>query len=220
MIATDELKTNGYTIVSGALSEAALSEVLAATDAMISDWHAGRIDDADFWNYSYTAGEPQSLIRVLFRIQHLETKHGCVRKIVERDSFPLLVRSVLGEGAWPSAFALNIKTRYSGPIAWHRDLTDVPPGTVFNFSIYGEDSGPDNGCFEAVPGSHLLPDDVPMPKETPPGAVPVTARRGDIIVHDVRLMHGSRICTAGEGRRSVCIEYRPAGLKESSAAGL
>lgn len=213
MIATDELKTKGYTVVSGALSDAAIAEVLAATDSMISDWHEGKIDDADFWNYSYKDGGPQKVVKVLFRIQHLETKHGCVRKLVERDSFPRLVRSVLGEGAWPSAFALNIKTRQSGVIAWHRDLTDVPPGTVFNFSVYGDDCGLDNGCFEAVPGSHLLPDDLPLPEETPADAVPITARRGDVIVHDVRLLHGSRVCTLPRGRRSVCIEYRPAALK-------
>jgi ectoine hydroxylase-related dioxygenase (phytanoyl-CoA dioxygenase family) len=172
---------------------------------MIANWRAGRVDDKDYWSYEDAKG------CVLYRIHHLETKDARIKELAERNKLMRLVHSVVAEGATPTAFALIIKMPQLGAgVPWHRDLVSVPPNIIYNFSIYLDDSTQGNGCLEVVPGSHLFPDTFKVEDgRRPKDAHCVTARRGDIIIHDVRLVHGSAFSYSSCHRRSICIEFRP-----------
>jgi len=41
----------------------------------------------------------------------------------------------------------------------------------------------------------------------PPTAVPVPAEPGDVLVHDVRIEHGSPVSESETGRRAIVVEY-------------
>jgi ectoine hydroxylase-related dioxygenase (phytanoyl-CoA dioxygenase family) len=86
-------------------------------------------------------------------------------------------------------------------LGWHTDgLRDLAhlriPGPMLNVGIYLDDSGPEKGGLRVIPGTHkqgLLPmlfgkfyffDNRPDPRE-----VAVTARKGDLTIHDGRLWH-------------------------------
>jgi phytanoyl-CoA hydroxylase len=105
-------------------------------------------------------------------------------------------------------------------VPWHRDRTSVPPHSVCNLSVFLDDSVPENGCLEFVPGSHLLPDDADATQTCERGLIqPVPATAGDVLVHDVRIVHGSRTNTSTAYRRSIVIEFAPVGLVLTSKDG-
>jgi hypothetical protein len=200
----DGLRRNGYAVAPGLLSEAELAEVTSVCDALLEGWRAGENDDADFWVTTHFSEAP-----VLYRVHNLEKKHPSVERLIGAGPFRELLTRVMGEAAFPTAFALVVKLARGGSeIIWHRDPIEASPGTIFNFSIFLDDSDAENGCFEAVPGSHLWRDDVVVSEERPPEAVPVGARRGDVLIHDVRILHGSGRSYSERRRLSICIEFQ------------
>jgi phytanoyl-CoA hydroxylase len=155
----------------------------------------------------------KSNIWVLYRIHNLEAKHPSVRQIAEAPVLRQAVASALGEQGMSSAFALTIKMPGGGgAVPWHRDPVDNRPGRIFNFSIYLDGSFEENGCLEVLEDSHLLPLDGGVGPFRPVGAQPVMARRGDVIIHDVRLIHGSAAIVSLKRRRSIVIEFRAGDL--------
>jgi hypothetical protein len=200
----DMLKDQGYTTVHGVFQPADLDPVSKLTDSMITQWQKGMIDDSDYW--SYRSGEA----KILYRIHNLETKNELIPRLVEYPSFKSLVHEIVGESTVPTAFALVIKMSGRGAkVPWHRDPVVTPPTTIFNFSIYLDESDAENGCLAAVPGSHLYDDAYVVSTERPDNALDISAHIGDVIVHDVRLIHGSGKSMSLRQRRSIVIEFRP-----------
>ncbi len=65
--------------------------------------------------------------------------------------------------------------------------------------------------MEFAPGSHLLPDDANVAEVSERGPVQlVPAAAGDVVVHDVRVVHGSGANPGSSCRRSIIIEFTPA----------
>jgi phytanoyl-CoA hydroxylase len=207
----EQLREDGYSVVANLLSEEDLAEVTSATEELITRWQIGEIQDEDFRTYiSGKVREP-----VLYRIHNLEKKHPCIERVFEFPALVDLIHTILGEGSGPTAFALIIKMPYfGGQVPYHSDPIAVEPGTVYNFSIFLDDSTVENGCLEVVPGSHLLPPITEPFGERPEGSVFVTARAGDVVIHDVRILHGSAFSRSPKLRRSICVEFQPAHMLE------
>lgn len=199
-----ELKTNGYLRYSGLFSSGELHSLDESCHKLIGGWDAGARSDGRFWSCPDSNGDS-----VLYRIHAIETLLPEAVAVLQSTSLRSVCTSLLGTSWKPSAFALCYKAPKVGmPVPWHRDPIVTPPSCIFNLSIYLDDSGPTNGCLEVLPGSHL--DDTPVPSngERPPGAVPVCAVAGDVIVHDVRVLHGSAMNPSHQRRRALVIEIQ------------
>jgi phytanoyl-CoA hydroxylase len=158
----------------------------------------------DYWNYDVEGERP-----VLYRVHNLEKQDWPEAELLHRPELAELAARFVGEPVVPTAFALVLKEPVrAGGVPWHRDRVNVGPHTVCNLSICLDDAGPENGCLEGVPGSHLLPDDadVAVVRDTGP-RVPIPVSRGDVVVHDVRLVHGSGVNPTERWRRTIVIEY-------------
>jgi len=203
----ETLRTEGYAVVRNLLTEEELLEVSAASEQLIREWQAGELNSNDFGSYELNEVPGP----ILYSIRHLETKHPSFAQLARSEPMTGIVRRVFGGPATPTAFALIIKMpNYGGKVPYHSDPIDVPYGHVYNFSIYLDDSGPENGCFEVVPGSHLLPAMAGFIDDKPEGAVFVKMARGDVLIHDVRVVHGSAFSRSEKLRRSICVEFQPA----------
>ncbi len=201
----ETLKAEGYAVVRNLLTEKELLEVSAASEQLIREWQGREISSNDFGSYELNEVPGP----ILYCIRHLETKHPSFEQLAWSEPMTDIVRRVFGGPATPTAFALIIKMPYyGGKVPYHSDPIDVPYGHVYNFSIYLDDSGPENGCFEVVPGSHLLPAKPGMFDEKPEGAVFVKTSRGDVLIHDVRVVHGSAFSRSEKLRRSICVEFQ------------
>ncbi|MFC4032397.1 phytanoyl-CoA dioxygenase family protein [Streptomyces polygonati] len=165
----------------------------------------------DYWNYEVDGSQRP----VLYRVHQLEKQDWPEAELLHRPELARLAAEFIGDPVVPTAFALVLKEPVrAGGVPWHRDRSDVGPGTVCNLSICLDDATPDNGCLEGVPGSHLLPDDVDVLAVRDAGPrVPIPVSRGDVVVHDVRLVHGSGGNRTDRWRRTIVIEFADPALR-------
>jgi len=110
------------------------------------------------------------------------------------------VENLYGPDFVPFAESIVIKLPENGAaFAWHQDgnfKTGVQRERGVNFGIYLYRSTEENGCLYVIPQSHKLGKvDLKTMVETHgqhlPGAIPVPAMPGDVVVHSRNLVHGS-----------------------------
>lgn len=126
------------------------------------------------------------------------------------------VASLYGPDFTPFAESIVIKLPDVGaPFDWHQDgsfKTGWAPERGVNFGLYLHTSNDENGCLQVIPASHKAgrADLQRMITEHGmhlPGAVPVHAEPGDVIVHSRNLIHGSFPNTSSAMRVTVYFGY-------------
>ncbi len=133
---------------------------------------------------------------------------AAVRQLVGGDAFATSVPSLVFK-----------VPRHGAPAPWHQDPVEVFRFPVFNMDIYLDDATVDNACLWVLPGSHLAgyhskgtnPEFIASwtggLEHDAEGAVPVEARRGDVIFHATTLVHGSFWNRSEDLRRTVYFHF-------------
>ncbi len=126
-------------------------------------------------------------------------------------------------------FLVKKPGRTDAVFAWHQDLgywpTGTPDTTTATFSLALDDADEATGCLRVVPGSqreptlrphrpahasrdrsHVLAAELTDADEV----VPLPVRRGDVTVHDERIVHGSPGNATDRWRRTYVIAFRTA----------
>lgn len=158
---------------------------------------------------------------VPFRIEYpLAKSHACVQLM--GHSFILRCMEQLLETVdfVPTWDSLVFKMEGDGvPIRWHRDASAESVGfdtPAIDVGFYLDAANADLGnCLWVVPGSHKWPDflagqlGLHLTKAgfNRNGAVPVAVQPGDVILHNILVLHGSSSSTSPL-RRTVYYEYR------------
>lgn len=199
------LAQNGFARVRATFSSEELELADRETRTLINGWMRGDHADADFWTWR-PPNQPSS---ILYRIHNLERRSPAVAQLIRVGKLPRLAETVLGAPCRATACALTLKLEGCGlAVPWHRDPISAPPQTVYNFSIYLDQSDATNGALEAIPSSHLQPNMDWSDENTPPLATRLDAKPGDILIHDVKLLHGSPACRGNRQRRAIVVEYQ------------
>ena len=106
-------------------------------------------------------------------------------------------------------------------VPWHRD--DWPAGDerIFNIDLYPDRSTVENSCVWVVPGSHKWDDATArewiargQSDFALPGAVPAEVEPGDVLLHHVKVLHGSTANASQSLRRVIYFDNRAAGWNE------
>jgi hypothetical protein len=103
-------------------------------------------------------------------------------------------------------------------VPWHRDgNAQTGDERIFNIDIYPDRSTVENSCVWAVPGSHKWEQEKAMEwvkrgRENfdLPGAVPAEMQPGDVLLHHVKVLHGSTVNKSHDLRRVVYFDNRAA----------
>ena len=126
-----------------------------------------------------------------------------------------VVQRLLGENFVCAAEALVFKKEGNGrEVSVHADCDPADPRLsplVFNVDYYLDDSTEDNGCLWAAPGTHKLNlpyKDIAAQGFAFPGLVPVPAKAGDVLLHNVRTVHGSHASQGKALRRTIYYEFQ------------
>lgn len=90
-----------------------------------------------------------------------------------------------------------------------------------NIGIYLDDADSGDGCLYYVPGTHEKLQDISSLTRNYgwnlPGMVEQAANAGDMLIHDIMVLHGSQPKQAPGCRRTIYIEMRPlAGILQSA----
>lgn len=206
-LALPVLTSRGFAVVPSVVTGEPRSDLRSEAESLIERFESGH-RSSDFWSFTST----RSGLEVLYRVHNLEQQDAPLAAALFASG-PLhdLAAAILGRPAFARVAALIVKVPFhAAAVPWHRDRTDLPPGTAVNLSLFLDDSTADNGCLEFVPRSHLLADDadaLEVSRQTP--VVAVEAKAGDVAVHDVRVVHASRPNASGQPRRSIVMEFLP-----------
>lgn len=134
---------------------------------------------------------------------------------------PFILRSVAkiqGVNFIPTWDSLVVKIpNQAASVPWHRDAL-VPDGCtdqrpIFNVDFY-LDQADLKSCLWVIPGSNHWATDAAEERCAQPGfdvsdAVPVPMNPGDVIFHNIQLLHGSPEGDGNALRRTVYYEFRP-----------
>jgi ectoine hydroxylase-related dioxygenase (phytanoyl-CoA dioxygenase family) len=131
----------------------------------------------------------------------------------------------MGPDLIPTWDAMVLKMPGEGIIVpWHRDAGTefVGDRPIFNVDFYLDEASQDN-CVWIIPGSHKW--DAQRAQQeiehmnrngfSTENAVPATMQPGDVLFHDILVLHGSPASTSQHVRKVVYYEFRTAHVEES-----
>ncbi|MGF1665727.1 MAG: phytanoyl-CoA dioxygenase family protein [Acidimicrobiia bacterium] len=126
-----------------------------------------------------------------------------------------VAESMCGPNFVPTYESLVFKQEGDGAaVAWHQDAVHPRKWRIFNFDLYLDESLSGAGALWVVPGSHLSKHDVCAVADdhgwNVPGAVEVEMGPGDVLLHDVMILHGSPATEGNALRRTIYYEFRAA----------
>jgi phytanoyl-CoA hydroxylase len=217
-ITDDEIRffdANGYVICRGVLHEDELTNVQRETARLIDEIQSGGPADAK-------CGRGPEGIPYYLNYLHSNPNSFSLRLLAHPFVGDLLTRMV-GPDFIPLWESLVFKLPGNGSsVPWHRDdLSISGDERVFNIDIYPDYSTVENSCVWVVPGSHLW--EQPLALEWVkrgqkdfdlPGAVPAEVAPGDVLLHHVKVLHGSTVNHSNSLRRVIYFDNRAASWNE------
>jgi phytanoyl-CoA hydroxylase len=134
-----------------------------------------------------------------------------------------LLTRMVGADFIPLWEALVFKLPGNGSsVPWHRDDHSITGNErVFNIDIYPDYSTVENSCVWVVPSSHVWETEKAMEWIARgkqdfdlPGAVPAEMEPGDVLLHHVKVLHGSTVNQSKSLRRVIYFDNRAASWNE------
>jgi len=225
--------TKGYLIIKNALSPIELQNLQNETMDMIDhiDEFKG---DPDYWfnddiphnwyqSYSpYESDGSVDSVRtgVPFRIEYPVDKSLACKYLMGHPFVLMATQRLLGTGDFiPTWDSLVFKQPGEGvPIKWHRDASaeSVDKIPAIDIGFYLDHANVRlNNCLYVIPGSNNWDDTIAssmidfLTKDgfKKIGAEPVEVEPGDVVLHNILILHGSPACNSPL-RRTVYYEYR------------
>lgn len=134
-----------------------------------------------------------------------------------------LLTRMVGPDFIPCYESLVFKLPGNGSsVPWHRDGNARTGGErIFNIDLYPDRSTVENSCVWVIPGSHLWEHERAWEMAARgreqfelPGAVPAEMEPGDVLLHHVKVLHGSTVNHSQELRRVVYFDNRAVSWNE------
>ena len=204
---------NGFLVVRNVLSGAELVTIQEAMTELINKApeHQGDPD------YLYGKGE-QTGEAILRRIEYVIDKHDPMKALMGHSFILRSIELLQGPNFIPTWDSMVIKMPNEGiSVPWHRDAampdTDEPLKPIFNVDFYLDNSDL-KSCVWVIPGSNNWSAEDATARIAEPGfktddAIPVPLNAGDVIFHNILVLHGSPAGCGNALRRTVYYEFRP-----------
>ncbi len=189
----------------------------------------GLIEDAQLQpDFEYGEG-PGSGAPVLRRVEYVVDKLPSCRRLLAHSTLLAIVAQLQGPDTIPTWDSMVVKMPGDGVVVpWHRDDSEhkiVDGIPIFNIDVYVDDTDEHTELW-ALPGSHAWSDHDAWTEAfrrmdgdefVTDGATRLAMHAGDVLLHDIRLLHGSPPSMGGRLRRVVYLEFRP--VKAERAVG-
>ncbi|WP_125130462.1 phytanoyl-CoA dioxygenase family protein [Microbacterium sp. 10M-3C3] len=204
---------DGYVVLRDRVPADLVERLRAASGRWIADGRSGTaLADGDpDYNFARRGGHD-----VLFRVNYLHSKgEEASLELLGSPAILGIAESLAGPSFVPTYESLVFKAAGDGaPIEWHQDAVHPRTRRIFNVDVYLDDSRIGNGALRVAPGSQRRPVDICALRDEygwdAPGVVQVEMSPGDVLVHDVMIVHGSEPTSGGDLRRTIYYEFRAA----------
>lgn len=207
---------NGYLILRGVVTGEELRQLQASMNALTIYGSETVRNDPDFmYGAGHKTGRP-----VLRRIEYVIDKSDSCKALLGHPFILRSVEKIIGKDLIPTWDSMVLKMPGEGIIVpWHRDagtefVGDVP---IFNVDFYLDEADLDT-CVWVYPGSHLweqarVQTITQAPGFSTEGAVPVPMQPGDVLFHNILVLHGSPANASDKLRRVIYYEFRAAHIE-------
>jgi Phytanoyl-CoA dioxygenase (PhyH) len=204
---------NGYLVLKNWIPAPLLQRLQTTGNAWIADGLNASPDDphsSDYLFAQYPTG------RTMYRVDYLHNKGQAAS--LELLGSPIMLdiaESLCGANFVPTYESMVFKQEGRGrAIEWHQDAVHPRDYRIFNVGVYLDESQIGNGALRVVPKSQMQKQDVCAIGDehgwTPPGVIQVELEAGDILIHDVMVVHGSEEVEGNTLRRTIYFEFRAA----------
>lgn len=213
---------DGYLVLRDAVRAPLLEALRQDTAELVASAVGGPPEGSAFpGDFAYGTG-PGSGAQVLRRVEYVIDKLAACQALLVDEVLLAVVRQLQGVDAIPTWDSMVVKMPGDGvEVAWHRDDSDAkvaggPP--IFNVDVY-LDRADEHTALWVLPGSHTWSDHDAWTEAfrrmegggfLTDGAIHVPMAPGDVLLHDIRVLHGSPPSIGGDLRRVVYYEFRPA----------
>ncbi len=217
---------NGYLIIRNAIQGEELRRVQAAMMRLTEQGSARELSDPDF---AYGTGH-KSGGKIFKRVEYVVDKSDEMKALMGNPFILSTVEKLMGPDLIPTWDSMVLKLPGEGIIVpWHRDggAGQVGDKPIFNVDFYLDEADEDT-CVWVVPGSHLWPaeeidawlaahreHDKTTTDFRSSGAVPALMKPGDVLLHNILVLHGSPSNTSGKLRRVIYYEFRTAHVEDA-----
>lgn len=96
------------------------------------------------------------------------------------------------------------------PVLWHQDVTNKSVGKTFMLGIYLDAANDENGALRIIPESHKS--DLPICELQKMPYQSIEMQAGDVLIHDLMLVHSSGMLNNFPKRRVVYFEFMSSSL--------
>lgn len=204
---------NGYLILRQWLPPALLARVQAAADAWMEHGQRVTPDDPLYSDFGFKQG-PNG--RTFYAVGYLHNMgQPASLELLGSPQVLAVAESLCGPNFVPTYESMVFKMTGNGaPIHWHQDACHPRKYRIFNYDLYLDAALLGGGSLKVVPKSQHAPVDVCRFADNhdwnPPGVIEVGMAPGDVLLHDVMVVHGSEPVVGKALRRTIYYEFRPA----------
>lgn len=204
---------NGYLVLRNWIPTPLLQRLQEASDVWM---HAARTAGPEHPHpRDFQFGRPQGR-RSLFKVEYLHDKgHAASLELLGSPAMLGVAESLCGHNFVPTFEAMVVKQDHGGAnVPWHQDAVHPRTNRIFNYGLYLDQSVDGEGALQVIPGTHKAAQDICSRASAygwdAPGSVTVEVGPGDVLLHDVMVVHGSPQVLANRLRRTIYFEFRAA----------
>lgn len=204
---------HGYLVLRQWIPSALLARLRDAGDAWIDAGMQATEDDLGGNDFLF-AERPGG--RVMYRVNYLHNKgQAASLELLGSPQVLAVAESLCGPNFVPTYESMVFKQEGDGEaIPWHQDAVHPRGYRIFNFDLYLDSSRVGAGALRVVPRSQITRHDVcAIANEygwEHPDAIDVEMEPGDVLLHDVMVVHGSARTQGNALRRTIYYEFRAA----------
>lgn len=204
---------NGYLVLRNWIPQDLLQRLQEAASAWISEGINAHEGDPHYPDYTY-ARRPGG--RVMFRVNYVHNKgQAASLELLGSPQVLAVAESLCGPNFVPTYESMVFKQEGDGEaIRWHQDAVHPRNYRIFNFDLYLDPSRADGGALRVIPKSQRQKQDICGIDHdygwNPPDVITVEMQPGDVLLHDVMVVHGSEQVEGKDLRRTIYYEFRAA----------
>ncbi len=204
---------NGYLILRNWIPQDLLKRLQDAGQTWIENGLNADENDPDYKDYVF-AKRPEG--RVMFRVNYVHNKgQEASLELLGSPAVLGVAESLCGPNFVPTYESMVFKQEGDGEaIKWHQDAVHPRGHRIFNYDLYLDASSADGGALRVIPRTQAQRQDICALTErygwNPPGVITVEMEPGDVLLHDVMVVHGSQQVEGKSLRRTIYYEFRAA----------
>jgi ectoine hydroxylase-related dioxygenase (phytanoyl-CoA dioxygenase family) len=204
---------NGYLVLKNWVQGELLQKLQEAGMNWINEAGDRLADDPLRLDYNFAKREHGE---VLFRVNYVHSKGNAASlELLGSPQVLAVAESLCGRNFVPTYESMVFKHAGDGEaIRWHQDAVHPRKHRIFNYDLYLDKSSAEGGALVVIPKSQNEKLDAceleRMHGWNPPGSIIVEMEPGDVLLHDVMVVHGSPRTLGNALRRTIYYEFRSA----------